>query len=332
MICYIENSHFSRNFLTDCLEGLVITAFVIIIFVAAYLFREWVMQNLPADQVNDENPVRNDINVNPNNNNGDNVDRLMQEQEAIDTLLNAMQVLNPPEDENNNNRQQQHHDHHPENHINHQLNQLRAELRDEIHASLDENEDMPYDEWYNSVSDRLFRNEDRELFGGVGSSSSSSQQPIREEEEEDTNEQPSSPPPSYEPRREVPVWESGRWEHNNWNFSEEEEEDDDDDEDEDNAQPVPDYLRERDILNERERLRMREQIEQVAAQIVAEEADEPLDIGDDINGVLEAIGMRGNPWILVQNSVLMSLMISLCLGVAVWIPYVVGRLVIMVSF
>ncbi|KAI8063657.1 uncharacterized protein B0P05DRAFT_555187 [Gilbertella persicaria] len=61
-----------------------------------------------------------------------------------------------------------------------------------------------------------------------------------------------------------------------------------------------------------------------------EEDEEPLDVGDDMNGVLEAIGLRGNPWMLVQNSVLMSLMISLCLGVAVWIPYVVGRLVIMI--
>ncbi|KAI9487301.1 MAG: hypothetical protein EXX96DRAFT_552589 [Benjaminiella poitrasii] len=40
--------------------------------------------------------------------------------------------------------------------------------------------------------------------------------------------------------------------------------------------------------------------------------------------------MRGSPWMLVQNSVLMSLMISLCLGIAVWIPYVVGRLVILI--
>lgn len=61
------------------------------------------------------------------------------------------------------------------------------------------------------------------------------------------------------------------------------------------------------------------------------EDDEPFDLGEDIDGVLEAIGMRGNPWMLVQNSMLMFLMISLCLAVAVLIPYVLGRLVILVS-
>lgn len=59
--------------------------------------------------------------------------------------------------------------------------------------------------------------------------------------------------------------------------------------------------------------------------------DEPFDLREDIDGVLEAIGMRGSMWMLVQNSVLMSLMISLCLGIAIWIPYVIGRLVILVS-
>jgi E3 ubiquitin-protein ligase DOA10 len=58
--------------------------------------------------------------------------------------------------------------------------------------------------------------------------------------------------------------------------------------------------------------------------------EEPFDVADDINGVLEAIGMRGNLWLLFQNSILMALMISMCLSVAVWIPYVIGRVVIMV--
>lgn len=269
----------TRNFFTDCLEGQVITAFVIIIFVAAYLFREWVMQNLPAAH----EPV---VNRAENNNNV-----LMEQQEAIDTLLNAMQVLNPPEDT-----------------INQQLHQLRAEVREEIDAENDEvEEEMPYDEWYNSVTDRLMRNDDdRDLFGG-----SSRQNDDRELF-------------GGSSRQDIPVWESGRWDQGDWG---------DDDEEEDIPELVDppereeEIRRQRDIIAEFERnlMQNRQERQQAAADI-----DEPLDVGDDINGVLEAIGMRGNPWILVQNSVLMSLMISLCLGVAVWIPYVVGRLVIMV--
>ena len=37
-----------RAFLSDCFEGQIITCVVIIIFVAIFLLREWVVQNLPA--------------------------------------------------------------------------------------------------------------------------------------------------------------------------------------------------------------------------------------------------------------------------------------------
>ncbi|KAI8584471.1 hypothetical protein K450DRAFT_216574 [Umbelopsis ramanniana AG] len=53
------------------------------------------------------------------------------------------------------------------------------------------------------------------------------------------------------------------------------------------------------------------------------------DVGDDLDGVLEAVGMRGSLWLLAQNSILMCLLISLCLGAAVWVPYLVGELFIL---
>ncbi|OAD72934.1 hypothetical protein PHYBLDRAFT_187244 [Phycomyces blakesleeanus NRRL 1555(-)] len=58
--------------------------------------------------------------------------------------------------------------------------------------------------------------------------------------------------------------------------------------------------------------------------------EDVFDFGEDIEGVLEAIGMRGNPWMLVQNAALMSLMVSIFLGVCVWIPYMTGRIVILI--
>lgn len=54
-------------------------------------------------------------------------------------------------------------------------------------------------------------------------------------------------------------------------------------------------------------------------------------LGSDIDGVLEAIGMRGSPWVLLQNSILVFFALSLCLGVAVWLPYTLGRMIILVS-
>lgn len=57
--------------------------------------------------------------------------------------------------------------------------------------------------------------------------------------------------------------------------------------------------------------------------------ERPFDIVEDIDGVLEAIGIRGNPFILLKNSVLMYLMINLCLCITIWIPYVIGRSLIL---
>ncbi|KAI9020804.1 hypothetical protein CLU79DRAFT_218346 [Phycomyces nitens] len=58
--------------------------------------------------------------------------------------------------------------------------------------------------------------------------------------------------------------------------------------------------------------------------------EEVFDFGEDIEGVLEAIGVRGNPWMLVQNAALMSLMVSIFLGICVWVPYMTGRIFILI--
>ncbi|CAJ0911339.1 5546_t:CDS:2 [Entrophospora sp. SA101] len=52
---------------------------------------------------------------------------------------------------------------------------------------------------------------------------------------------------------------------------------------------------------------------------------------EELEGVLEAIGMRGSPWVLVQNSALMALLISICLACSVWIPYTIGKTFLLVK-
>jgi hypothetical protein len=51
---------------------------------------------------------------------------------------------------------------------------------------------------------------------------------------------------------------------------------------------------------------------------------------DDLDGVLEAIGLRGNLWPLGQHAALMILLIAGCLGSAVWTPYIIGKAFILV--
>ncbi|CAO3628960.1 unnamed protein product [Mucor hiemalis] len=360
-----------KNFLADCLEGQIITAFVIIIFVAAYLFREWVMQNLPVDQ-----PIQlNEENNNQNNNNWNN-EQLVQEQVALDTLLNAMQVMNPPENNNNNDQADNF-----MNRIEHQLDNLRVELENElVFRNNNENENQNIIEeptrnngWSPSIYDRVIPESDDQLFGGVDRVGSSSVNEIHDNDDEDDDEEEEEDDHDHSynvhgiehehehaenddytrwPRQEPSTIRRGRI------IDTEEEEDglpdliDHDQREFDNAafqRMFDEHLARRRQLEERNDVAavlQRQQRRQplaaaaaapapapglvAAAAAAAAEDDEPFDVGDDINGVLEAIGMRGNPWMLVQNSVLMSLMISLCLGIAVWIPYVIGRLVILI--
>lgn len=68
----------------------------------------------------------------------------------------------------------------------------------------------------------------------------------------------------------------------------------------------------------------------VDEQLQNEQADEHFDLMENMGNILEAIGMRGNIFMLLQNPILMSLMINLCLCVTVWIPYMIGRSFILI--
>jgi hypothetical protein len=51
---------------------------------------------------------------------------------------------------------------------------------------------------------------------------------------------------------------------------------------------------------------------------------------DDLDGVLEAVGLRGNIVVLLQHTALMVVLIAGCLGSAVWTPYIIGKAFILV--
>ncbi|KAG2174812.1 hypothetical protein INT43_005874, partial [Umbelopsis isabellina] len=51
---------------------------------------------------------------------------------------------------------------------------------------------------------------------------------------------------------------------------------------------------------------------------------------DDLDGVLEAVGLRGNIVVLLQHTALMVVLIAGCLGSAVWTPYIVGKAFILI--
>lgn len=52
---------------------------------------------------------------------------------------------------------------------------------------------------------------------------------------------------------------------------------------------------------------------------------------EELDGILEVIGMRGSYWLLLQNSLLMSALICACLGLGVWIPYMLGKTTVLMN-
>ncbi|KAF9116092.1 hypothetical protein BGX27_004889 [Mortierella sp. AM989] len=52
---------------------------------------------------------------------------------------------------------------------------------------------------------------------------------------------------------------------------------------------------------------------------------------EELDGILDVIGMRGSFWLLLQNSLLMSALIFASLGFGVWIPYMIGKTVVLLN-
>ncbi|KAF9928520.1 hypothetical protein FBU30_002319 [Linnemannia zychae] len=52
---------------------------------------------------------------------------------------------------------------------------------------------------------------------------------------------------------------------------------------------------------------------------------------DELDGILEVIGMHGSYWILLQNSLLMSALMCASLGIGVWIPFMIGKTTLLMN-
>ncbi|KAF3906371.1 hypothetical protein ABW20_dc0104406 [Dactylellina cionopaga] len=60
-------------------------------------------------------------------------------------------------------------------------------------------------------------------------------------------------------------------------------------------------------------------------------ADDDVEVDvDDFDGVMELIGMRGPLMALVQNGIFSAVLISATIGIGVWVPYMWGRMVLMI--
>ncbi|KAI9271374.1 hypothetical protein BY458DRAFT_555583 [Sporodiniella umbellata] len=257
-----------QSFISDCFEGQIITGAVVIAFVALFLLKEWVVQNLPA--IDEAEHAR-----------------------AVNQLPPA--ILEPM-------FQEDLPDHLPDSPV--------AEEEDDVDAWLDYISSSS-----SSAHGKLAR---AASMPPLSSGSGSGENPFRRS----ASMEPllNTPPPEQEiqqrmgrgnppyapivrnadaPRMHIqPIAEEPEEEHpflqrpaqNNPILARalrEEDEEDEEDEDED-------------------------------------ENEDAVNFGEDIEGVMEAIGMQGNLWMLAQNATLMAVLIAFILFIIVCLPYTLG--------
>ncbi|KAG0317227.1 hypothetical protein BGZ99_006435 [Dissophora globulifera] len=52
---------------------------------------------------------------------------------------------------------------------------------------------------------------------------------------------------------------------------------------------------------------------------------------EELEGILEVIGMHGSFWMLLQNSLLMSALMCASLGLGIWIPFMIGKSILLMN-
>lgn len=249
-----------RTFWSDCFEGQMIACTVVVLFAAAFLLREWLVQNIPTELDVDEEEENDQRAETPPL--APTIARAESDEDDLTDEEFYHHIEPPPMDLM---LQQPHHPHH---------NGGR------------------YTENFIESNDHIFR--------GDGSSNSSIGSDSEDEEADHEMLVPRGEPPNAPFMRHM--------DHHQQNF---------------------------DIQQQQQQQRREEHHppQNNAAPAVVDnnnEMDEE-NLGDEIDGVLEVIGMRGSFWMLAQNSLLMTLLISLCLGITIWMPYIVGISFFMVS-
>lgn len=288
-------------------------------FVAAYLFREWVIQNTAAAAVA-EAEVAPEA---PEQQNDGNNEQLAQQQATVDDIIHAVRSVNTTDQAVLNEREQ----------ISNRLEELRREIEQRRRLAVVDDTNNPVNNSNNTTEsdnqDDDDDNDDDDYDNGDDDNNiylnppSGTQSPFaswRDYQQDNANSSLNHRNQQYTETTTAPR--SSTWRAREFSAS--------------STVERSDYFAEQfldETVLEEEEADTPPAIEAPPAldPIAPNNNNEvPFDFGEDFDGILEAIGMRGNVLMLVQNSILMSLMINLCLCVTVWIPYVIGRSVILV--
>ncbi|KAI9255106.1 hypothetical protein BDA99DRAFT_540018 [Phascolomyces articulosus] len=340
----------TKAFFADCFEGQIITCIVVIAFVAAFLLREWIIQNIPAelededdeervvviededeneimdetthlvDETDQQTHLEDDVITHYGNNGG-----LDRRREAI-YELHQHNEYNPTDSQ----QPQPHHD-------------QEQQPQEQQQPSMT-NVNVSYPKPSSSVaststvsSGTQSMGDDEDDHDYSPSSEDDEEDDEEEEEGDDTSDTEDmipmaarGEPPNAPIMRHVDHHFDLRGQRRAILFEEQAN-------DHEMMLPPAAPLHEQNPVHHHHhqpQLQLQQPINELNNPLVLDNEENDMEdenFGEDIDGILEAIGMRGNYWMLAQNSALMSLLISICLGVAVWMPYVTGIMFIMES-
>ncbi|KAF9219715.1 hypothetical protein BS17DRAFT_740159 [Gyrodon lividus] len=143
--------------------------------------------------------------------------------------------------------------------------------------------------------------------------------------EEDRNLDGMQRPRESPPENNEEDEEEGEGLRNRDNWDADADRDEDEDEDEDG-----------DVDNFNPFNRAAAQPPQAQMQAAVEQQNEAVDdleagVEDDLEGVLEAIGLRGPIFGVVQNAILMIFILDMAIGVGVWLPFTLGKIAALLS-
>lgn len=290
---------------------------VVIVFVAAYLFREWVIQNTAAAAAAEAGVAPEALEQQNDGNN----EQLAQQQATVDDIIHTVRSVNTTDQAVLNEREQ----------ISNRLEELRREIEQRRRLAVVDDTNNPVNNSNNTTEsdnqdddddndDNDNGDDDNNIYLNPPSGTQSPFASWRDYQQDNANSSLNHRNQQYTETTTAPP--SSTWRAREFSAS--------------STVERSDYFAEQ-FLDETV---LEEEEADTPPAIAAPPVLDPMapnnnnevqfDFGEDFDGILEAIGMRGNVLMLVQNSILMSLMINLCLCVTVWIPYVIGRSVILV--
>ncbi|KAK9368073.1 hypothetical protein V1509DRAFT_624187 [Lipomyces kononenkoae] len=299
-----------NKILVDTFEGQVITGLVVLIFVIIFLIREWVLQNaalnqdqdIPAflERLQEQRPVP--VMQPPHE---DNPPLLIENANPEEAGQAEVVLLDVPRQE-------------PDEQDHEQLRRRRLQRFGQIRQQFDEQQ-QPYGGLMEELVDDLVERpraeahlpDDIETRDGFATNINDGQEAfvdVYDDENRDHHEGnniqhfPLEPEPAVENNG---FWDLlGAWFRDN-------------------------ILGEGDGEGQNEELLARGGIDDVDLQRNLE--DELDEDGDDFDGIMELIGMRGPLPVLFQNGIFSTILVTGTLGLSLWVPYLIGKVTLLVA-